>query len=79
MKLVDWLKVQKMTQAEFAELIDSDQGHISDLVRGKARPRLENVLRIEKVTGGAVTVDDWVKTKRVRLEKLKAAVRKVER
>lgn len=81
MKLSDWLKQEKMTQAQFAELIGSDQGHVSDLVRGKMRPRLENVVRIEKSTRGAVTAADWVeqKSKRVRLDRLKAAVRKAAR
>lgn len=80
MKLIDWLKQQKMTQEAFGTLIASDQGHISDLVRGKVRPRLESVARIESVTKGAVTVQDWMeKPKRVRLERLKKAVGKAAR
>lgn len=82
MKLADWLKQESLTQAAFAELIDSDQGHVSDLIRGKMRPRLEGVARIEKATKGQVTASDWLddgKPKRVRLEKLKAAVRKAAR
>lgn len=82
MRLEDWLKANGMTQAQFAELIDSDQGHVSDLIRGKSRPRLESVARIEKVTKSQVAAADWLgekKPKRIKLEKLKAAVRKAER
>jgi transcriptional regulator with XRE-family HTH domain len=49
-----------MTQAEFARLIGSDQGHVSDLVRGKMRPRASNIERITKVTKGAVRFEDWL-------------------
>jgi len=81
-KLGEWLKREKMTQEAFGTLISSDQGHVSDLVRGKVRPRLESVARIEAVTKGAVPVQDWMnpqKPKRVRLERLKKAVGKVAR
>lgn len=64
MTLAAWLKQQKMTQAQFAKLIGSDQGHVSDLVRGKLRPRANNIARIEKATKGAVRFDDWLKGKR---------------
>lgn len=79
-KLGEWLKQQQMTQAAFAELIRSDQSHISDLVRGKVKPKLESIVRIQQATGGAVQAQDWLpeaKPPRVRMEKLKAAVRKV--
>lgn len=86
MKLKDWLAQESMTQEAFGQLIHSDQGHVSDLVRGKVRPRLDSVARIELVTRGAVTAQDWLdaaprapKPKRVRLDKLKAAVKKVVR
>ena len=83
MKLGDWLKQQGITQAEFAERIRSDQGHVSDLVRGKVRPRLESIARIQTATAGAVTADDWLAAaahpRRVRMEKLKAAVKRVAR
>lgn len=80
MKLAEWLKDRQMTQAAFAELIDSDQSHISDLVREKVKPKLESIVRIQQATQGAVQAQDWlpdVAPKRVRMEKLKAAVRKV--
>lgn len=83
MKLSEWLKQQSMTQAAFAELIASDQSHVSDLVRGKVRPKLESIALIEAATEGAVLARDWLlqptKPKRVKLEKLKQAVRKVAR
>lgn len=82
MKLGEWLKQEKMTQEAFGRLIASDQGHVSDLVRGKVRPRLESVARIETVTKGAVTAQDWMdqqKPKRVRFDRLKKAVGKAAR
>lgn len=82
MKLGEWLKQEKLTQEAFGTLIASDQGHVSDLVRGKVRPRLESVALIEKVTKGAVTAQDWMdqqKPKRIRLERLKKAVGKAAR
>lgn len=60
MKLKDWLKAKKMSQASFARLINSDQAHISDLITGKCRPRLANIEFIEHVTKGEVKVTDWI-------------------
>ena len=82
MKLGEWLKQEEITQAAFAERIGSGQGHVSDLVHGKVRPRLESIARIQTATNNAVTAQDWMdatRPKRVRLEKLKAAVKKVAR
>ncbi len=53
MTLAQWLKQQGMSQAAFADLIGSDQGHVSDLVRGKVRPRVKNIEIIARVTKGA--------------------------
>ena len=60
MTLARWLKKRGMSQAMFARLIDSDQGHVSDLVRGKIRPRAVNIERIAKATEGAVQFKDWM-------------------
>lgn len=79
MKLGDWLEAKGLTQTAFAALIGSDQAHVSDLVRGKNRPRLDTVVAIEKATGGAVKAEDWMQPKRVRVEKLRQAVRKAGR
>jgi len=62
--LAQWLKQQKMTQAAFAKLIGSDQSHISDLVRGKMRPRAHNIELIAKATKGAVKFEVWLKETR---------------
>lgn len=81
MKLREWLQQQALTQEAFARLLGSDQGHVSDLVRGKVRLRLDSVVKIEEVTKGAVRAQDWLEPKKqkVRVEKLKAAVRKAVR
>lgn len=60
MTLAQWLKQQGMSQAAFADLIGSDQGHVSDLVRGKVRPRVKNIEIIARVTKGAVRFEDWL-------------------
>jgi transcriptional regulator with XRE-family HTH domain len=80
-KLKEWLSNEGLTQEAFAKLLGSDQGHISDLVLGKVRPRLDSVARVEEVTKGAVKAQDWLEPKKqkVRVEKLKAAVRKAVR
>lgn len=60
MRLKDWLKKQKLSQAAFAKKIKSSQGHISELASGKMRPTLETVGMIAKATKGAVSVNDWL-------------------
>lgn len=66
MKLSAWLKKKGMSQREFAQLIGSDQGHVSDLVRGKNFPRVVSITKIERATKGAVKFEDWVNGSRRR-------------
>ncbi len=61
MTLREYLKKRKMTQAEFAKLISSDQAHVSELVNGKTRPSIRTTLLIHKATKGTVSLMDWGK------------------
>lgn len=70
MKLGEWLEQQGMSQTAFAVLIDTDQAHVSNLIRGKHRPRLDTVVAIEKATQGAVKAEDWM-SRRIRVERLR--------
>lgn len=62
MKLSDYLKKRGMTQTEFGRLLNPPmtQMHISHVVNGRVRISLERAVEIEEVTGGEVTVRDWM-------------------
>lgn len=60
MKLGEWLKQQKMSQEAFAELIKSDQGHVSGLVLGKIRPKIATIELISRITDSGVQYADWI-------------------
>ncbi len=59
MKLGDYLKANGITQEDFASLLKSDQGHISDLVTGKVAPKLATVQEVSRLTKGEVSWLDW--------------------
>lgn len=58
MTLEQYLAWKNLTQAQFAALVEVNQGTISKLVSGK-KPKWGTAARIEKVTGGAVPVAVW--------------------
>lgn len=49
------------TQADFAERIGASQGTVSKLCKGLIYPSLPMAVRIQKATGGKVSVDSWIK------------------
>ena len=59
MKLSAWRKKNELTQAELAELLGSNQGHISELESGAHKPKLETMLTVSRITKGKVTLQDW--------------------
>ena len=59
MKLGAYLKRAKLSQAAFAKLAGTNQGHISELVRGQIRPTLATVERIWRASGKQVDLMDW--------------------
>ncbi len=60
MKLKEWLKKNKKTQAWLAKRLKSDQGHVSRLVTGKMKPEFETMLKIKNATNHAVSFTDWL-------------------
>lgn len=62
MKLGEYLKKNKLTQAEFAKKIDSHQAHVSELIAGKVLPRIPTIALIRDATGGAVDYADWLQS-----------------
>lgn len=83
MTLSDWLQKTNMTQAAFAKLIGSDQGHVSDLVHRKVQPKFSSMALISTVTKGAVTFTDWADLIEASVKKAPKraikAIRKAER
>lgn len=60
MQLIDYLKENDLSQAEFARLVGESLQNVNRYVRGKRKPSDENVMqRIYNVTGGAVTANDF--------------------
>jgi DNA-binding transcriptional regulator YdaS (Cro superfamily) len=49
--------------AEFARQLGVNASTVCDWKRGHRRPRLEMVLLINKITGGAVGPFDWIRGK----------------
>ena len=48
-----------MTQTGLGRLTGIDQSLLCKYINGKRRPGLENALRIERATQGAVSVEAW--------------------
>nr|DAY65764.1 MAG TPA: helix-turn-helix domain protein [Caudoviricetes sp.] len=59
MKLCEYLKEKKMSQADFAKKIGVTQGIISYYINGRGMPTRKNMRKIINITGGMVTADDF--------------------
>ena len=59
MKLKHWIKKEGVTQTVAAARIGMTDGHLSMLLAGKRRPSLSTVDRIDHITEGKVTWEDW--------------------
>lgn len=79
MTLKDWLQKQKITQSFFARMINSDQGHVSDLVTGKVRPKAASMDLIFYATNQQVTHADWAAPPPVKKAFRKPAVKTTKR
>lgn len=79
MTLSEWLEKKKMTQSAFAEMINSDQGHVSDLVTGKVRPKASSMDLIFYATRQQVTHADWAAPPPVKKPFRKPAVKTTNR
>jgi transcriptional regulator with XRE-family HTH domain len=60
MKLAEYLATNKISQADFAQLIQAKQVTVSRYVTGRRMPRRDRLERIREATGGAVSADDFL-------------------
>lgn len=60
MRLADWLKEKDITQTEFARRIGVTSGYVSQLCAGSFWPSRRVLIAIRRVTGGAVTANDFM-------------------
>ena len=58
MRLVDYLKVNKLNRSQFAKIVGISPIHMSNICNGKKSPSLALTRRIIEVTKGQVTVAD---------------------
>lgn len=62
MKLAEYLATNKLSQAEFAKIIEASQVAVSRYASGRRMPRKDRMLKIREVTGGLVTGDDFLES-----------------
>ena len=61
MQLKAWRKANKRTQVWVSKQTGIPQNLLSKYERGSNLPQVLNARKIERATGGAVTIDDWYK------------------
>lgn len=61
MNLKEYLVSNGIVHSYFAKQIDTTSPQLSMWLSGKAKPRLESIVKIEEITKGKVTVRDWIK------------------
>lgn len=61
MTLREFLKQERLTQAEFGKLVGIDRFRVCHILAGDTKPGLDLALRIEKATRGIVRVESWVR------------------
>ncbi len=59
MKLKRWIKKEGLTQTVAAARIGMTDAHLSYLIAGKRRPSVSTIDRIDFITSGKVTWEDW--------------------
>lgn len=57
--LVRWMDQNGVTQSEIARRTGMPQTSVSRWVRGKAVPKVSAAVELERLTFGAVRVQDW--------------------
>lgn len=60
MKLAEYLAANKLSQAEFARIIEASQVAVSRYASGRRMPRKDRLLKIREATGGLVTGNDFL-------------------
>jgi|TARA_R110002020_G_C16066350_1_gene755852 plasmid maintenance system antidote protein VapI len=61
-KLKHWLRSTDITQADLAYRLNVTQAAISNIITGRSAPGLLMACKIQRCTGGAVVVTDWLDT-----------------
>lgn len=64
-KLEKYLKHHSISQRGFAKKIGTTPNNLSLLIRGKSTPSIRLAYEIEKMTGGLVTLYDWIDTEKI--------------
>ena len=58
MKLSEYLKLNRMTQVKFAEIVGVSRPLITHIISCRRSPSVKLILQIEKVTKGMVKAED---------------------
>ena len=61
MKLSQYLVSNGLTQSDFAKTCDVCQATVHKWIYGTSVPSGKRMMQIHKITGGEVSVDDWIK------------------
>ena len=61
MKLSQYLVSNCLTQSDFAKTCDVCQATVHKWIYGTSVPSGKRMMQIHKITGGEVSVDDWIK------------------
>lgn len=67
MTLAEWIKETGLTRAEIARRYGTTPGHIKDLCENRFWPSKTTVLKILRFTEGAVTPNDFLPEKELKL------------
>ena len=59
-KLREYIDSNSMTMADFGQRVGVSQSQVSRLLSGGAKPSLETIRQIKRVTNGEITADDWI-------------------
>ena len=60
MTLEEWIRNSRLRPADVARLLGISRGNLHDLMRRAVWPRPETVIKIWRLTGGAVTANDFL-------------------
>ena len=64
MRLYDYLRSKGLSQVAFGKLLGVQSQTVNRYCRGKRIPGPEDLVAIARITKGAVTVEDFVRTRR---------------
>lgn len=55
-----YLDTIQLDISKFARLLKYSQCHISQVVNGKTKPSLKLASKIDKATGGKISINSWI-------------------